>query len=148
MTSKPIKIAATVVVALAAGAGIYTFTRPAATATPGAPAPGSPAAAPQAAAGTAAVVIAVRAVGYGHPALAVAANAADWADVASTSKLLPADDPLRGEEWLSGPYGTLTALAAYAESLRALDAGKSPAGDLSITRAPGGRVRAPERAAL
>ena len=72
----------------------------------------------------------------------VAANAADWADVASTSKLLPADDPLRGEEWLSGPYGTLTALAAYAESLRALDAGKSPAGDLSITRAPGGRVRA------
>ena len=43
MTSKPIKIAATVVVALAAGAGIYTYTRPAATATPGAPASGSPA---------------------------------------------------------------------------------------------------------
>ena len=34
VTSKPIKIAATVVVALAAGAGIYTFSRPATTAQP------------------------------------------------------------------------------------------------------------------
>ncbi|MEG0885253.1 MAG: hypothetical protein RSH52_28835, partial [Janthinobacterium sp.] len=55
MTSKPIKIAATVVVALAAGAGIYTYTRPAVTATPGAPSSGSPAAAPQATVDTAAV---------------------------------------------------------------------------------------------
>jgi peptidoglycan/xylan/chitin deacetylase (PgdA/CDA1 family)/uncharacterized caspase-like protein len=57
VTSKPIKIAATVVVALAAGAGIYTYTRPAATATPGAPAsaPGSTAAAPQSSVDTAAV---------------------------------------------------------------------------------------------
>ena len=38
MTSKPIKIAATVVVALAAGAGIYTFTRPSANGAPSAPA--------------------------------------------------------------------------------------------------------------
>lgn len=72
----------------------------------------------------------------------VGAVAAEWADVAATSKLLPPGDPLRGEEWLSGPYGTLTALAAYADSLRALDAGKSPAVDLKITRARGGRVRA------
>ena len=36
MTSKPIKIAATLVVALAAGAGIYTFTRPATPAQPSA----------------------------------------------------------------------------------------------------------------
>ena len=55
MTSKPIKIAATVVVALAAGAGIYTYTRPAATAAPAGPATGNPAAAPQAGADTAAV---------------------------------------------------------------------------------------------
>lgn len=38
MTSKPIKIAATVAVALAAGAGIYTFTRPSANSAPSAPA--------------------------------------------------------------------------------------------------------------
>lgn len=38
MTSKPIKIAATVAVALAAGAGIYTFTRPSANGAPSAPA--------------------------------------------------------------------------------------------------------------
>jgi len=72
----------------------------------------------------------------------VGAHAAEWADTASASKLLPPGDPLRGEEWLSGPYGTLTAISAYADSLRALDAGKSPAADLTITRAPGGRVRA------
>jgi len=72
----------------------------------------------------------------------VGSHAAEWADAAATSKQLPPGDPLRGEEWLSGPYGTLTALTAYAKSLRALDAGKSPAGDLTVTRAPGGRVRA------
>ncbi|NLA09995.1 MAG: aldehyde dehydrogenase family protein [Microbacteriaceae bacterium] len=72
----------------------------------------------------------------------VGANAAEWAAIAASSKLLPEGDPLRGEEWLSGPYGTLTALAAYANSLRALEAGKSPAGELRIERAPGGRFRA------
>ena len=72
----------------------------------------------------------------------VAAEAAEWADTASTSKLLPAGDPLRGEEWLAGPYGTLTALSAYADSLRALDHGKSPVADLTLRHAPGGRVRA------
>ncbi|HOA85927.1 MAG: aldehyde dehydrogenase family protein [Microbacteriaceae bacterium] len=72
----------------------------------------------------------------------VGAHAAEWADVAATAKSLPQGDPLRGEEWLSGPYGTLTALASYANSLRALEAGKSPAGELRIDRAPGGRFRA------
>ncbi|MEG2033300.1 MAG: polysaccharide deacetylase, partial [Janthinobacterium sp.] len=60
MTSKPIKIAATVVVALAAGAGIYTWTRPAAPATQNAAAPDSKGATPQGAADTAAVAAQVR----------------------------------------------------------------------------------------
>ena len=78
----------------------------------------------------------------------VGAHAAEWADVAATAKSLPQGDPLRGEEWLSGPYGTLTALASYANSLRALEAGKSPAGELRIDRAPGGRFRAHHAQAL
>ncbi|MBG6220408.1 MULTISPECIES: polysaccharide deacetylase family protein [unclassified Janthinobacterium] len=55
MTSKQIKIAATVVVALAAGAGMYRYTRPAATATAQAPVSGNPAAAPQSGVDAAAV---------------------------------------------------------------------------------------------
>ncbi|MBB5368425.1 MULTISPECIES: polysaccharide deacetylase family protein [unclassified Janthinobacterium] len=55
MTSKPIKIAATMVVALAAGAGIYTFMRPAATSTPAAPHAGAPATTPQGAVDAAAI---------------------------------------------------------------------------------------------
>src|SRR5690606_40088639 len=34
----------------------------------------------------------------------VGAVAAEWADVASTAKGLEPGHPLRGEEWLSGPY--------------------------------------------
>jgi len=55
VTSKPIKIAATMVVALAAGAGIYTFMRPAATSTPAAPHAGAPATTPQGAVDAAAI---------------------------------------------------------------------------------------------
>lgn len=55
MTSKQIKIAATVVVALAAGAGMYRYTRPAATATAQAPVSGNPAGAPQSGVDAAAV---------------------------------------------------------------------------------------------
>ena len=55
MTSKPIKIAATVLVALAAGAGIYTYMRPAATGTPAAPPAGATATTPQGAVDAAAI---------------------------------------------------------------------------------------------
>ena len=71
---------------------------------------------------------------------AVAAVAEEWAGVAATSKGLEPGHPLRGEEWLSGPYAALVALDAYAATLGALSAGRSPIADARVTRAPGGRA--------
>ncbi len=45
------------------------------------------------------------------------ANAEEWADIAALSKGLEPGHPLRGEEWLSGPYGVLVALEAYRSSI-------------------------------
>ncbi|MBF4562765.1 aldehyde dehydrogenase family protein [Microbacterium sp. VKM Ac-2870] len=72
--------------------------------------------------------------------VATAAVAAEWADTASTSKGLPAGHPLRGEEWLSGPYAAIVALDAYAGTLRALSVGRSPLEGVRIGTAPGGRT--------
>ncbi len=71
---------------------------------------------------------------------ATAAVAEEWADVAATSKGLAPGHPLRGEEWLSGPYAALVALDAYADTLAALAAGRSPIADLKTGTAPGGRT--------
>lgn len=72
----------------------------------------------------------------------VSATAAEWADAAATSKDLGPGHPLRGEEWLSGPYATLTALDAYRESLRTIAAGHSTLSKVRMDAAPGGRTRA------
>ncbi len=71
---------------------------------------------------------------------AVAAVAEEWADVAATSKGLEPGHPLRGEEWLSGPYAALVALDAYADSLGALARGESPIAKAKLGTAPGGRT--------
>lgn len=71
---------------------------------------------------------------------AVAAVAEEWADVAATSKGLEPGHPLRGEEWLSGPYGAIVALDAYADTLARLAEGKSPLAAVRTSAAPGGRV--------
>lgn len=71
---------------------------------------------------------------------AVAAVAEEWADVASTSKGLEPGHPLRGEEWLAGPYAALVALDAYADTLALLADGKSPLATVRTSAAPGGRV--------
>jgi len=71
----------------------------------------------------------------------VAASAEEWAHTAAASKGLSAGHPLRGEEWLSGPYGTLGALDAYVETLSRLAEGRSPLEGIRIDRAPGGRTR-------
>ena len=71
----------------------------------------------------------------------VAATAEDWANTASASKGLDARHPLRGEEWLSGPYSVLGALDAYIETLSRLANGTNPLDGISIDRAPGGRTR-------
>lgn len=73
----------------------------------------------------------------------VAANAREWADVAADAKGLGTGHPLRGEEWLSGPYAVLVALDAYRETLTKLARGESPLAGIETTAAPGGRRRAP-----
>lgn len=71
----------------------------------------------------------------------VAAAAEDWAHTAAASKGLDARHPLRGEEWLSGPYSVLGALDAYIETLARLAHGTNPLDGITIDRAPGGRTR-------
>ena len=69
-----------------------------------------------------------------------AAVAEEWAEVAALSKGLTPGPPLRGEEWLSGPYAALVALDAYADTLGALASGKSPLAGVRTSTAPGGRT--------
>lgn len=69
--------------------------------------------------------------------VATAAVAEEWSDTAATSKGLAPGHPLRGEEWLSGPYAALVALDAYADTLAALAAGRSPIAGLRTGTAPG-----------
>jgi aldehyde dehydrogenase (NAD(P)+) len=73
-----------------------------------------------------------------HAATAAAAD--DWVRAALSFKQVDESSPLAGEEWLSGPYALLTATAALAETIKALEAGKSPVEGFRITKAPGGRV--------
>ena len=72
---------------------------------------------------------------------AVAASADEWANTAADSKGLTGGHPLRGEEWLSGPYSTLGALDAYIETLSRIADGRNPLEGVRVDRAPGGRTR-------
>jgi acyl-CoA reductase-like NAD-dependent aldehyde dehydrogenase len=72
----------------------------------------------------------------------IAAVAEEWADVAALSKGLGPGHPLRGEEWLSGPYAALVGVDAYESTLHALARGESPLAKVKTDAAPGGRVRA------
>lgn len=65
-----------------------------------------------------------------------------WARIAAESKGLTAQHPLRGEEWLTGPYATLVALDAARRTLDAIAAYRSPLQGVRLDEAPGGRVRA------
>ncbi len=71
----------------------------------------------------------------------VAAAAQEWARTAAQSKGLNGRHPLRGEEWLSGPYSTLGALDAYIATLSRLADGRNPLEGIRMDRAPGGRTR-------
>jgi aldehyde dehydrogenase (NAD(P)+) len=71
----------------------------------------------------------------------VTAATEDWANTAAVSKGLDARHPLRGEEWLSGPYSVLGALDASIETLSRLARGANPLDGITIDRAPGGRTR-------
>jgi len=67
-------------------------------------------------------------------------HASAWVDAAVAIKGLPADSPLVGEEWLAGPYGLLTGVAALIDTLTALEQGRSPVDGYRFGRAPGDRV--------
>ncbi|MBW1638787.1 aldehyde dehydrogenase [Microbacterium resistens] len=71
----------------------------------------------------------------------VADTARMWAQTAAASKQLPPGHPLRGEEWLSGPYGVLGALDAYLSTLERIADGRNPLDGVRIDRGPGGRTR-------
>lgn len=71
----------------------------------------------------------------------VSAAAEDWARIAAETKGLDARHPLRGEEWLSGPYAVLSALGTYERTLRALAAGGSPLDGKKFSVSPSGRTR-------
>lgn len=73
----------------------------------------------------------------------VSREASRWALTAADIKGLDAGSPLVGEEWMSGPYATLSAVAALAESLEALASGHSPIEGVTFGTAPGGRVSVP-----
>ncbi|WP_433675407.1 aldehyde dehydrogenase family protein [Microbacterium gorillae] len=71
----------------------------------------------------------------------VSAAAEDWARIAAETKGLDARHPLRGEEWLSGPYAVLSALGTYERTLRTLAAGGSPLDGKNFSVSPSGRTR-------
>lgn len=73
----------------------------------------------------------------------VVACAPEWAEQAALIKGLDSRHPLRGEEWLSGPYAVIVALDAYIRTLTALGEGRGPIDDLELGSAPGGRVTVP-----
>jgi aldehyde dehydrogenase (NAD(P)+) len=71
---------------------------------------------------------------------ATAAVAADWVRAAAGFKRLPEGSQLVGEEWTSGPYAVLTGTAALIASIKALEAGRSPADGYPVGTGPGGRL--------
>lgn len=70
---------------------------------------------------------------------AVSRHAEAWVTTAARIKGLPPGSPLVGEEWLSGPYAVLTALARLTTTLQTLAEGHSPLRGLTFHDAPGGR---------
>lgn len=73
----------------------------------------------------------------------VAQQAESWVAGAVRAKGLAPRSPLVGEEWISGPYCTLSALLALQHSLQAIADGTSPLDGTKFGTAPGGRVTVP-----
>ncbi|WP_351232398.1 aldehyde dehydrogenase family protein [Streptomyces sp. NPDC002133] len=71
----------------------------------------------------------------------VAEHSAEWVQTAARIKQLPADSPLVGEEWISGPWSVINYAQALADTLRLLDQGSDPLAGYGIKTAPGGRTR-------
>jgi hypothetical protein len=91
----------------------------------------------------AAMSVADRAALLGRVHTSVADASAEWVDAASRIKGLDADSRYVGEEWISGPYAVLAAVAMLRESLTAISEGRSPLKDKKFGSAPGNRVSIP-----
>lgn len=63
--------------------------------------------------------------------------AAEWVDAAVRAKGLAPGSPLAGEEWISGPWAVMYAIARYVRTLEAIDAYGEP--DLPRKRTHGNR---------
>ncbi|WP_435200841.1 aldehyde dehydrogenase family protein [Janibacter sp. GS2] len=84
-----------------------------------------------------------RAALLGRVHRSVAAEAENWVAGAVRAKNLDPDSPLVGEEWLSGPYATLSSLLALQHSVTAIADGRSPLDTATLGAAPGDRVTVP-----
>jgi len=73
-----------------------------------------------------------------HASIATASE--EWAKTAISAKGTP-QGSLEGEEWMSGPYATLSGFTAVIESLEKLAKGKSPLDGVKATKAPNGRIK-------
>ncbi|MDJ0337832.1 aldehyde dehydrogenase family protein [Cryobacterium sp. PH31-O1] len=88
----------------------------------------------------AATALAARADLLARTAASVAVEAERWVAAAARAKGLEPSSPLIGEEWLTGPYGVLTALTTLRRTLRTINSGRNPLDGKRFGRAPGGRV--------
>lgn len=71
---------------------------------------------------------------------ATAEVADSWTTTACEIKGIDPTGPYAGEEWMSGPYATLSGLGAVRHSLLRLADGHSPATGAKLAPAPGGRT--------
>ncbi|BFU43843.1 aldehyde dehydrogenase family protein [Krasilnikovia sp. MM14-A1004] len=70
----------------------------------------------------------------------VATHGGEWVRVAAAIKQLPADSPLVGEEWISGPWAVLGYTGALADTMVNLEKGRDLLAGYPVGGAPGGRV--------
>lgn len=73
----------------------------------------------------------------------VSNTAEQWVAAGTAAKNLSPSSPYVGEEWVSGPYIMLNTVAMLKQSLTAVANGVSPIAQLTLSSAPGGRVRVP-----
>ena len=71
---------------------------------------------------------------------AMSATAREWADEAAKAKGLDPDDAYAAEEWMSGPYASISMADAYAASLDGLARRGTTLAGARFRSAPGGRV--------
>jgi len=63
-----------------------------------------------------------------------------WVEAAVKAKRIPADSPLVGEEWMSGPWALQRALSQLSHTLTAIENGESPLPPGSVHARPDGQV--------